>query len=522
MTKAASAYGVVLAFVGIAVASLMLGAQGQSAELRVVTSAADALGGRDRILALKTLRIEGNGQLASQMGGGNITSAPDAPQKWINIVDHERTIDLVNGRSRVRQRNVTGFVFARLANYGRVRSNQVVDGAVAYNVGADGKPVRASDAVARTRRMEMRANPVVIVRTALAAGTRLGNLRTSGNVQTVDLTTPEGDQMTLAVNRTNNLPEWVSWVSRDENLGDVTFRTSFFGYDKVSGVLLPLGYTTKIDWRDNTLQTLMVDRNSVDVSIDDMAASTDVKATPAPNPQPVPKAASLAPGIWFIAGGSHNSIVFEFADHLTIFEAGQSNAWAKAAIDLARTLSPKPLTQVIVSHHHFDHTGGFRAAVAEGLTVITHRGNADILQEMATRKSTFDADLLGRSPKPLKMTLMDDRMTLKDSAMEVQLVRVMNNNHMVHAIAAYVPRDRLFVQADMFVLDWDFQWWGGSYMATVKEYGLQIDRDVPVHGTVVPFSDIGPNIEKQYRNAQALCDEGFKAGFPVEGCPAKP
>ena len=41
-------------------------------------------------------------------------------------------------------------------------------------------------------------------------------------------------------------------------------------------------------------------------------------------------------------------------------------------------------------------------------------------------------------------------------------------------------------------------------------------------GPVVPFADIGPNIEKQYRNAQALCDEGFKAGFPVEGCPAKP
>jgi glyoxylase-like metal-dependent hydrolase (beta-lactamase superfamily II) len=501
--------------------AVSLSAQTPAPEMKVVLAAADALGGRERILAIKTLKVEGYGQLASQLGGGNITSAPDAPQKWININDHERTIDLANGRSRVRQRNVTGFVFARLANYGRVRQNQVVDGNIAYNVAPDGKAIRVSDAVAKKRRIEMRANPVLIVRTAMAAGSRLRNLRTAGDVQTVEITTQEGDQLTLAVDRATNLPAWVSWVGRDENLGDVTYRTSFFGYDRTGGVLLPMGYTTTIDWRNVTLQTLMVDRNSVDVAVDDMAAPSQVRSAPAPSPQPVPKATQLAKGIWFITGGSHNSVMFEFDDHLTLFEAGQSNAWAKAAIDLARTLSPKPLTDVIVSHHHFDHTAGLRTAIAEGLNVITHRGNAGIIREMAARKSTVDPDLLGRKPRPLKMTLMDDRMTLKDSSMEVQLVRVVNNNHMVHAIAAYVPRERILVQADMFVLDWDFQWWGPSYMATVKEYSLQIDRDVPIHGSVVPFSEIGPNNEKQFRNAQALCDEGFKAGFPVPGCPAK-
>lgn len=506
----------------MAFASVSLSGQAPAPEMNIVVAAAEALGGRERILAVRTLRIEGYGQLASQMGGGNITGSPDAPQKWINITDHERTIDLANSRSRVRQRNVTGFVFARLANYGRVRGNQVVDGAVAYNVGADGKAVRASNAVAKARRLEMRANPLAIVRTALASATKLSNLRTAADVQTLDITTQEGDQMTLAVERATSLPAWVSWVARDENLGDVTFRTSFFGYDRTGGVLLPMGYTTTIDWRNLKLQTLMVDRNAVDVPVDDMAAPAEVRSAPAPNPQPAARSTQLAPGVWFLTGGSHNSVVFEFADHLTLFEAGQSNAWAKAAIDLARTLSPKPLTEVVVSHHHFDHTGGLRTAIAEGLTVLTHRGNAGIIREMAERKSTVDADQLGRNPRALKMTPMDDRMTLKDASMEVQLVRVVQNNHMVHAIAAYVPGVRLLVQADMFVLDWDFQWWGAGYNATLKEYNLQVDRDVPIHGGVVPFSEIGPNNEKQFRNAQAFCDEGFKAGFPVPGCPAKP
>jgi hypothetical protein len=288
---------------GLAVSGLAAVAQTPSPESTLVAAAADALGGRDRLLALRSLRIEGSGQLASQMGGGNITGSPDAPQKWINIVDHERTIDLATERSRVRQRNVTGFVFARLASYGRTRQNQVVDGAIAYNVGADGVAVRAADAVARTRRMEMRANPVVIVRAALASGTRLSNLQTKGNVQTVDITTGDGDRLTLAVDPTTRLPEWVSWVGRDENLGDVTYRTHFLGYDAVNGIQLPMAYTTKIDWRDTTLQTLMVDRNSVDVPVDDMAAPAQVRAAAPPRVVPEPRAGQVGEGVRLINRG---------------------------------------------------------------------------------------------------------------------------------------------------------------------------------------------------------------------------
>ena len=81
-------------------------AYGQTPEVNVITKAAEALGGKSRILALKTLTIYGYGQQAYQNGGGNITASPDAPQKWVNVNGLQRTIDLEHGRMRLQQRLV--------------------------------------------------------------------------------------------------------------------------------------------------------------------------------------------------------------------------------------------------------------------------------------------------------------------------------------------------------------------------------------------------------------------------------
>ena len=55
----------------------------------------------------------------------------------------------------------------------------------------------------------------------------------------------------------------------------------------------------------------------------------------------------------------------------------------------------KPLTELVVSHHHFDHTGGIRQAMAEGLTIIAHKGTEGLFREIALRKGTIAPDALG-------------------------------------------------------------------------------------------------------------------------------
>ena len=95
-----------------------------------------------------------------------------------------------------------------------------------------------------------------------------------------------------------------------------------------------------------------------------LAAPAEVRSAAQPSPQPPNiEATQLAKGIWFLAGQG-NSTLFEFGDHLTLFEAYGSEANGKAIIAKARSLVPgKPLTQLVNTHHHFDHSGGLRTWV---------------------------------------------------------------------------------------------------------------------------------------------------------------
>ena len=80
MDKKLAGFTVAVAACGALVARLA--GQGTSSELQLAMRSADALGGRDRVMALKTLQIVGYGELAYFDGGGNITGDPSAPQKW--------------------------------------------------------------------------------------------------------------------------------------------------------------------------------------------------------------------------------------------------------------------------------------------------------------------------------------------------------------------------------------------------------------------------------------------------------
>lgn len=429
---------------------------GQSAGMKAIDRAAEALGGKEKILAVKTLTIEGSG-IAANIGQNPHPEGP-LPTWW--VPEFKRTIDLVNQRMRTEQHRIGMFPFALPTDQ---RQSQTTDG------------------------IEVLATPVTIVRAALDPGAKVSAPRKKGPRESIDITTAKGSKLTLALDESTHLPASVSWITSSENLGDVVNTTSFEDYETVSGIQLPKHYVTKIDLRNWTSGDFHVSKNTVDGVIGDLVA-------PAAPPPPVISVdvQPIAKGIWWLAGTGGNafSILFEFEDHLTLFEAPTSEARTKAVIDKARTLVPnKPLTEVIVTHHHFDHTGGLRTAVAEGLTVISHQGNESIFREMTSRKATLKPDLLTRSGKTLKFRGMDDTLVLKDNSMEVDLFRLHDNTHAPYLIAAFVPRDNLLVQGDLIDMTWFRHPWAENYRQNLAMRGIHFAKDIPVHGRIATFDE---------------------------------
>jgi hypothetical protein len=457
-------------------------------EQQAIEDAAAALGGRARVLSAKTLTLEGTG--SSPNLGQN--TMPDGDLPIWEVTEFRRTIDLANARVRTRQVRKAQFQFAGPTTQ---RLDQGLDGNVAYNVGESGSETRAGEATARERRIEMLHHPLTLVRAALDPGSKLSRLRQEGTEELLDITTPAGDQATLVVSAATKLPARVTTMSDNANLGDVAITTTFTDYQEVNGLKLPRRLTTTIDKYPQF--DLEVSRNELDQAATDLEAVPDVRAMPAPPPPPVVVTAEpVAKGIWWLAGsGNHRSVVFEFDDHLVLFEAPLNEARSKAVIEKARTLSAKPLTHVIVSHHHFDHSGGLRVAVAEGLTVITYRGNEKFFNDLLARKHSIVPDQLEKNPRPAQFEWVDDERVLKDRAMEVRLFHLIDNPREGTNLFAYVPKERILVQADLYDSTWQQHLWGANTLWNIEQRKLIVEKDVPVHGAIEPFRQMVATIK---------------------------
>jgi glyoxylase-like metal-dependent hydrolase (beta-lactamase superfamily II) len=173
-----------------------------------------------------------------------------------------------------------------------------------------------------------------------------------------------------------------------------------------------------------------------------------------------------------------------------LIETPQNDTRALAVIAKVRELRPdKPLTTVVNTHHHFDHSGGIRAAVSEGLTVITQKANAAFYQDAIARSHSIAPDALAKNPKPLKIETVDDEMALKDTAMAVTLYRIAGSPHADTLLMAYFPKERLLVEADVFSPGAAVNPYTANLLENIKKHDLKIDRIVPIHGTITSYAE---------------------------------
>ena len=471
-----------------------------SPEMQVIHDAAEAMGGVAAVEGATTLMTEGAG--SNYWLGQNLH--PDSEPLVSDVESYKSEVDLQNHRWRV---EVTS---ANFMNTDMVTQIRAMDQDVAFNVGGDGEPQRLSAQAARLRHDEYYANPLTILQAALAEGmATVSNLRQEMGHDVVDVTTTDGSQLTLHLDAETKLPLMVSSMTYNTNLGDVAITTSFSDYADAGGVMLPQVISRTTD--KYPMADLRV-TNTVNGEVMDLASSTDVAALAVPEPPESPQAnvtvEELASGVWHLAGQSHHSVLIEFPEYTALVEAPQNDTRTLAVIEQARELVPdKPLRYLVNTHYHFDHSGGVRAAVAEGLEVITHEINRAHYEDLAARPHTIMEDHLAKNPAPLMIETVtgDEKYELRNGNRVAEIYRLQGSPHNDGLLTVYLPSERILIAGDIHATVGPEDIARGhrqvgdaaNVLKNIQDLGLRVDRIAPIHGMVGPLSGLEQAVAAQ-------------------------
>jgi hypothetical protein len=488
--------------------TLLLPLAAQTPEQQVVDDAATALGGRDRIMAVKTVLLEGAGNF---VGITSLRYDDDIGFKSAieQLRDWRRAYDLTNVRARFELTRMVEYVF--YIGDAPTRTIQGLDGKVAFNINpANQNATPAFGNQASGRRLEYLRHPLTLVRAALGPNARLSNSRTQGKERMVDIAIDDLSKLTLAIDATTRLPTRIFEMVDNNIMGDTMQAIEFTDYKTVNGLQLPTLFT---NWQDKReIGQIRIHRTTIDGDVGNLAAPATLPTT-APagggggrgggrgGQAPGNPAQELAKGLWIVTGTTHHSLIVEFSDHLLVVEANNPErvaaVWARA-----KELRPnKPITKLIVTHHHFDHTGGVRDAVARGVTeIIAQQHNVNYLTQMLTRPHTINPDMLAKMGtfKMPKLTAIGDSGVVKDSTMTVNLYHLLDNTHADSNLLIYFPASKVLTQVDVYmpndarhIVDGEplgHAPWNRNVMENIKFRKLQVETHAPLHGDVVPHS----------------------------------
>jgi glyoxylase-like metal-dependent hydrolase (beta-lactamase superfamily II) len=240
-----------------------------------------------------------------------------------------------------------------------------------------------------------------------------------------------------------NLVERVeAWVANPV-MGDTPVVTTYSDYRDFGGVMVPM----RISQTTAGLPSLNLTVANAVVN----GGTVEPPATIATAAPPQVTMEQVVPGVWFVAGGSHNSVAIEMADHVILVEAPLGDARTVAVIDAVRRQIPnKPLRTVIVTHVHFDHSGGVRAAAAEGLAIAAAPPVVEYLQRVYVNPHTIAPDRLARAPRTITFQPVTEGSIFSDATRTVEIFEQRDNPHVQGLNIVYLPKEKILIEADAF------------------------------------------------------------------------
>jgi glyoxylase-like metal-dependent hydrolase (beta-lactamase superfamily II) len=112
----------------------------------------------------------------------------------------------------------------------------------------------------------------------------------------------------------------------------------------------------------------------------------------------------IAPGLFEITGLGGNVTVKETSQGIIIVDAGTSFAAGKRIQEIVAGISKKQITHLIITHYHYDHTGGMDAFPA-GALIVAHKNVAQGIRKDETQNKKDIEETIPQKIKLLKNEL---------------------------------------------------------------------------------------------------------------------
>lgn len=503
----------------LATAAVLSGCNRNNNEASVAERTAAAMGGNAAIRAVETQQITASGQWFEP----EQTFQPGDQPLTVSSITYTLTQDMAN--TRFRYDWVRGVVYpfaANLAYSEVVNGNQgFVDGQDTANAAAS-RTAMISSRVATLTKLRRLTSPLMLLREVLDAPQSVESRQDeefNGKAHHVMALTGGAAPVRLFIDPDTFLPAKADTVEDDPIYGDTRYEVLYADWRKIGDVMVPFSLTQRLEGLGRVVTIETEQRSAVENNVQVQAGTLDVPADLQAAYDPadglrgermsqfflrrqglgLPSYADLSlpvifnesspgSGVWHVTGVTHNSLVVEMVDRVIVVEPPLYESRSQAVIAEIKTRFPgKPISDVVVTHFHFDHSGGVRAYAAEGATVIVGAQSQAHFQAVMNAPHTLVPDSLQKNPRQVTVTAVPaGGLSLTDGTRTVNVFPV-QNTHAVDMVFAFVSGENLVFVSDLLnpsgpvVAAADIP---QSLTSAFTNFGLTVNKIAGGHGTM--------------------------------------
>jgi glyoxylase-like metal-dependent hydrolase (beta-lactamase superfamily II) len=340
------------------------------------------------------------------------------------------------------------------------------------------------------RATELRRFPEALLLWALqaASGPQWIGERTAGRrrEQIISFVDPSGRTLLLHLDTATRLPSSVEWKRTHPTLGDTVSEILFSDYRKRGGLKLPFHYYV----RTGGLPALDYHVRSIRVGIPLEPTRFEPPAVSVPFREPprTPSLHDLGGGVYEVLG-SYNVAFALFRDYVLLVEAPVDEAYTKRIFELIRSVEPVKPIRLVSTHFHYDHIGGVRYAISQGVPIWTTSHTRIAIEQAIGSGVTFSSDELSRRPRAPVIEPVLGRAVFDDGEQRVEVYDIGPTEHSEQMLVAYFPRASALLAADI----WDINAPevavpsrdARTMFSRLRANGARIERFIPVHGVPV-------------------------------------